>query len=150
METLSPISQNPTPEETSHAGIIHISALSTLIGVPFGSILGPLITWLIWRDRSQFADENGKEALNFNLSMFLYQFFIVILGLLLFLSPVLSALASDNPDPVSVILSLPGLWILLFGIGTLSLFRIIMILVATVKAGNGETFRYPLTIRFIK
>ena len=150
METLTKISQKPTPEETSHAAIIHISALSSLIGIPFGSIVGPLITWMIWRDQSKFVDENGKEALNFNLSIFLYQFLILIIGLILFLSPVLSALATENPDPVSVVLSLPGLWILVFGFGLLSLFRIILILVATIKAGNGEMFRYPLTIRLIK
>ena len=150
METLSKISQKPTPDETSHAAIIHISALSSLLGIPFGSMVGPLITWMIWRNESSFVDENGKEALNFNLSIFLYQFLLLIIGLILFLSPVLSALATENPDPVSVVLSLPGLWILVFGFGLLSLFRIILILVATIKAGNGEMFRYPLTIRLIK
>ena len=150
METLTKISRKPTPEETSHAAIIHISALSSLIGIPFGSIVGPLITWMIWRAQSKFVDENGKEALNFNLSILLYQILLVIIGLILFLAPVLSALATENPDPVSIIFSLPGLWILISGLGLLSLFRIVLILVATIKAGNGELFRYPLTIRLIK
>lgn len=148
METLSNISQKPQPDETSHAAIIHLSALSSLVGVPFGSILGPLITWLIWRDQSSFADENGKEALNFNISLVIYKLFVVITGLILFLSPVFSLSADD--DPANVILTLPGLWILIFGLGFIFLLQIILVIVAAVKAGNGETFRYPVTIRFIK
>ncbi len=148
METLTKISQKPQPEETSHAAIIHISALSSLVGIPFGSILGPLITWIIWRDQNSFTDENGKEALNFNISIFLYQIVIMITGLVLFLSPVLSMATED--DPATMLWSLPGLWILISGIGLLFLIWIILIIVATVKAGKGKTFHYPLTIRFIK
>ena len=150
METLSPISQKPSPDETSHAAIIHISGLSSLIGVPFGSILGPLITWLIWRDKSAFADENGKEALNFNISIFLYQFVLIIIGLILFLSPIISMAQESGDDPTFILFSLPGIWILFIGLGLIFLLRTILIIVAAIKAGNGETFRYPLTIRFIK
>ena len=150
METLTKISQKPSPEETSHAAIIHISALSSLIGIPFGSIVGPLITWMIWRAQSKFVDENGKEAINFNLSILLYQFLVVIIGLIMFLSPILNMAATDEATSLGMILSLPGLWLFVTGIGLLSLIRIVLILVATIKAGNGEMFRYPLTIRLIK
>jgi len=150
METLTKISSNPTPEETSHAAIIHISSFSTLIGIPLGSVVGPLVTWLIWRDQSKFVDANGKEAVNFNLSILLYQFLVVVIGLILFLSPILSMAATDDAGPLSIILSLPGLWLFLTGIGLLSLVRIVLVLVATIKAGNGELYHYPLSIRFIK
>ena len=148
METLSNVSQTPRPEETSHAAIIHLSALSSLIGVPFGTILGPLITWLIWRDQSRFDDENGKEALNFNISMVIYKIIVIIIGLILFLSPLFSLVNED--DPTAVLLTVPGLWIMILGLSFIFLLQVILIVVAAIKAGNGETFGYPLTIRFIK
>jgi uncharacterized Tic20 family protein len=150
METLTPLNEQQQSNETSHAVIIHISALSSYIGVPFGSILGPLITWLIWRDQSDFTDVNGKEALNFNLSLFLYQFIALIIGVILFITPILSMGVTDNPNPLAMLLSIPGLWIFIGGFSLLTIFRVVMIIVAAVKAGNGEIFHYPLSIKFIK
>ena len=150
METLQKLPQKPTSEDTSRAAVIHVSGLLFLLGVPLGGVLGSLLTWLFWRNDSRFVDENGKEAVNFNLSVFLYQFLIIMLGLILFLSPVLSMLATDGPDPFTVILSIPGLLILVSGLGLLYIFRIVLALIAAIQAGNGDTFRYPLTIRFIK
>ncbi len=150
METLNAQTQDLKPYETSHAAIIHLSALSGYIGVPFGSILGPLITWLIWRKESPFVDENGKEALNFNLSLWLYQFLAVILGVIMFLTPIINIATSDNPDPITLLFSIPGLWLYLGGFGLISLYRLIMAIIAAVKAGDGEVFHYPLSIRFVK
>ncbi len=154
METLTDLTQKSNnhskPEDTSHAAIIHLSSFASFIGIPFGSILGPLITWLIWREQSPFVDYHGKEALNFNLSIFLYQIAAVILGIILFLSPILSMAATGGENPIAIILSIPGLWIFISGIGLLQIFRIVAIIIAAVKAGNGEYFKYPLSIRFIK
>ncbi len=150
METLTKTSQQPQSHETSHAAIIHISALSSYIGVPFGSILGPLITWMIWRDESHFTDINGKEALNFNLSMLLYQVVAIVIGVILFITPLLSMGISDNPNPLAMLLSIPGLWIFIGGLSLLTIFRIVVIIIAAIKASNGELFHYPLSIKFIK
>ena len=150
MQTLTNMSQKPASDETSHAAVIHVSGLLFLLGMPLGSVLGTLLTWLLWRNESSFVDTNGKEAVNFNLSIILYQFLIVITGLVLFLSPVLSMFATDESDPFTIILSIPGLLLLVSGLILLSLFRIILVLMATLKAGNGDIFRYPLTIHFIK
>jgi len=154
METLTPLEneskQNIRPEDTSHAAIIHLSSFASFIGIPFGSVLGPLITWLIWRDQSSFVDYHSKEALNFNLSILLYEIAAVILGLILFLSPILTMAATDGENPVGVLLSIPGLWLFITGIGLIQIFRIVAIIIAAVKAGNGEYFKYPLSIRFIK
>ncbi len=150
METLKPVEQSLKPNETSHSVIIHLSALSGYIGLPLGSILGPLITWLIWRNDSTFTDKNGKEALNFNLSLLLYQFAGIILGAVLFITPFINMATAETPNPVNVILSIPGLWIFIGGFGLISLYRLIMVIIAAIKAGNGEVFHYPLTIRFLK
>jgi len=150
METLTKLEQQPKPNETTHAAIIHLSALSSYLGVPFGSILGPLIFWLVWKDESKFVDENGKEALNFNLSLWLYQLVAIIIGLMMFLGPILSMASSENPNPMTMIFSIPGLWLFIGGLSLIGIYRLIMVIIAAVKASNGEVFHYPLTIRLIK
>ena len=140
MKTLTPIEEQQLYQDSpqhSHAALIHLSALLNYIGIPFGSILGPLITWAIWRDEGKFVDEHGKEALNFNLSMMVYKILLGIIGIFLFLSPILAALSTDIENPLTLILSIPGLWILVTGYGILSIFRLIAIIVAAVKAGAG-------------
>ncbi len=154
METLTPLNQEKkplSPEDTTQAPIIHLSALSKYV-IPLGSILGPLLFWLIWRDKSEFVDFHGKEALNFNISMFIYKLVIVIVGSLMFLSPFLAALGQIDRggDPFTIFLSIPGLLLFVGGFGLLELLWLIFIIVAAVKAGNGEYYRYPLTIRLIK
>lgn len=105
------------------AMVCHLSALSGFIGVPFGSILGPLIIWLIKREEHPFVNQQGKEALNFQISLLIY---LIVSGLLIFV--------------------LIGIF-LMIGLGV---FGLIVTIIATVKANNGEAYRYPLTIRFIK
>ncbi len=152
METLTPISEDTNKQNvsSSNAPLIHLSALIKYLGVPFGSILGPLITWLIWRDQSKFDDFHGKEALNFNLSFLIYKIVVVIIGLLMFLSPLITAL-SNNPDenPITLILSIPGLLIFIFGFGFVEIVWLVLLIIASIKAGQGTWYRYPLIIRFI-
>lgn len=99
----------------------HLSAFA-LFFIPFGSIIGPLIVWSIKKGDSPFVDEQGKEALNFNISILIYTIISAILILLVI-----------------------GILMII----ALMLFRFIMIIIAAIKANNGESFRYPLSIKFI-
>ena len=68
-------------------------------------------------------NDHGKEALNFQISMLIYKLISIIF------------------------------WIIFIGIlafAALVIFNIIMIVIASIKANNGEYFKYPLSIRFIK
>ena len=103
----------------------HAAALSAWIGVPFGHVIGPMTVWLLMRENHPFIHEQGREALNFQISMTIY----AILSFLLLL------------------LTRPFGLPLLIG---LFLLDVILALVATMKAGNGESYRYPMTLRFIK
>jgi len=107
----------------SWATLCHLSALSTYIGIPLGNIIGPLIFWLVKKNDHPFIDDQGKEALNFQLSITLYALIAVAL--------------------IFVIIGIP----ILIG---LALFDIVFVIIAAVKASNGEKFRYPLTIPFVK
>jgi len=99
----------------------HLSAFAMYF-IPFGSIIGPLIIWSIKKDEYPFVKEQGKEALNFHISMIIYY----IIGAILIIIVIGIAL-------------LIALWV----------FQMIMIVLASIKANNGETFKYPLSIRFI-
>ncbi|HHX87521.1 MAG TPA: DUF4870 domain-containing protein [Firmicutes bacterium] len=118
MDKLLPLSQ----EEKTFGMLVHLSALAGYF-IPAGNIFGPLIVWLIKKDQLPYVDQQGKEAINFQISILIYA--------------VVSAV---------LILVLIGV-VLLIVVG---LFNLIYIVIASVKANNGEDFRYPLTIRFIK
>lgn len=108
-------------EERTMAMLCHLSALAMFV-IPFGSILGPLIVWLIKKDQYVEVDKQGKDALNFHISMLIYTI-------------------------VSGMLVLIGVGILLLiGIGV---FKLVMIIVASVRSNSGERFAYPLALRFI-
>lgn len=103
--------------------LCHLAALAGYVGVPFGRILGPLITWLATKDKYPFADDQGREALNFQISMLVY------------------TLAS-----LFMICLCVGIFVLVL----LQVLNLIFVIVAAVKASNGESYRYPMTIRFLK
>jgi len=102
--------------------LCHASALLGLFFHFFGHLLGPLIVWLIKRDLSPEIDANGKESLNFQISMLIYDIIAGILCLVLIGIPILIAL-----------------WIM----------NTVLVIIASVKTSNGEFYRYPLTIRFL-
>ena len=98
---------------------------SALLGVFFhflGHLLGPLIVWLIKRGDSPEIDAHGKESLNFQISMLIYDAIAGILCIVLIGIPLLIAL-----------------WVL----------NTVLVIVASIKAGEGTLYRYPFTIRFI-
>ena len=103
--------------------LCHLLSLTQLLGVPLGNILGPLIVWLINRDEDPFVDLCGKESLNFQISMTIY---MVIAGILILL------------------------FVGLFMIPILMILNIVYTIIAAIKASQGSSYTYPLTIRFIK
>lgn len=103
--------------------LCHLLAFCGLVGVPFGNILGPLVMWLVKRDESTFVDACGKEAVNFQISMTIY----TVVSVLLILAV------------VGVVL-LPAVIIA----------NIVLTVIASMRASEGEHYRYPFTIAFIK
>jgi uncharacterized Tic20 family protein len=102
--------------------LCHLSALAGLV-IPFGNVLGPLVVWLTKKNEFSFVDDQGKESLNFQISLSIYMAVAAVLSLLLIGIPLLIAL----------------------GIGGL-----VLTVIGAVNANDGKTYRYPMTIRFFQ
>lgn len=108
--------------ERNWAMLCHLSSFSGLI-IPFGGIIGPLICWSSRRYESTFVDANGKNSINFQLSMLLY--FLVCVPLIF-------------------------IFIGIFFMIALLILRFICVIIASIKASRGEDYHYPLSIPFIQ
>jgi len=127
--------QTETSEEVSKdarmwAMFCHLGGLAGLLPIlpAIGSIIAPLIIWQIKKDEFPFVNEQGKEAVNFQISMVLYGLIGSVACLITCIGAVL----------IPVVICVVGIIDLVF------------LLIAAVKANNGQHYRYPLTIRFIK
>ncbi len=113
----------PDEEARKWAMLCHLAALVGLLGNGIGFLLGPLAVWLVKRDTDPFVDENGKEAVNFQIT-------VLIAG------------------AVSAVLVLVVIGILMLIV--IGIVAVVLPIVAGLKARAGEVYRYPMTIRFIK
>ncbi|HKR54144.1 MAG TPA: DUF4870 domain-containing protein [Chthoniobacterales bacterium] len=124
METTQP----PPAPSSSSADVrtwnvlCHASALLGLFLHFLGHLLGPLIVWLVKRGDSPEIDAHGKESLNFQLSMLIYDAIAAILCIILIGIPILIAL-----------------WIM----------NTVFVIIASIRASEGKFYRYPITIRFL-
>ena len=118
-------------------------ALLTSWVAGIAGVLGALAVWLIKRDESSFVADHAKEAVNFNLSMFIYACAAGVLGFVLIGATVLTlglGIIVTGPIGIALLLAIAaiaGLWL-------------VCSVIATVKAYNGEVYRYPLTIRLLR
>ena len=115
-------SEIPKPERT-WAMFAHLSSFLGYTCIPLASIVAPLIIWQIKKEDMPFASDQGKECLNFQISMLIYIIISSILTLILI-----------------------GVAFLVI----LCVMHIILPIIAAIKANEGVTYRYPLTMRFIK
>jgi uncharacterized Tic20 family protein len=114
----SPISA----DERQMAMWCHLASLAGFI-VPGGNLLGPLILWLTKRETMPFVDREGKESVNFQISIFIY------------------ALVSAVLIPVFCI----GIFLLV----AVGIFALVYAILAALEANKGNPYKYPLCIRFI-
>ncbi|WP_261664344.1 DUF4870 domain-containing protein [Deinococcus sp. Marseille-Q6407] len=142
-------------DERTPALVIHLSPLLAFVLPAFGNLLGPLAAWLVYRDRSPLLDSQGKEALNFQLSMLIYSFVgtLLLLGLsaLGFLGGFLGAAAGSDLAAGMGLFSGAGLLMaLLLGGFFLYLLPIVFMVLAALSVSEGQPYRYPLTLRLLK
>jgi hypothetical protein len=120
----SPPPKDPVKDSRLWGMFCHLAALFGLLGVPLGNILGPFVIWQIKKNEYPFADQQGKESVNFQISVTIYQ--AVCIPLIFFFCIGLLLIAAIN------------------------LLSLAFVIIAAVRANSGESYRYPLAIRFIK
>lgn len=125
----------PPYQNTASGGILEsdpdarlwgmLAHLAGLIGfiIPFGNLIGPLIVWQVKKDQMPFVDDQGKESLNFQITISLAALVCMVLMLVLI---------------GFVLLPLVGL------------VALVLMVIAGIKANGGERYRYPLVLRLIK
>jgi len=123
METTQPPTLVRSSETRTWCVLCHAAALLGLFFHFLGHIFGPLIVWLLKRHDGAEIDAHGKESINFQLSMLIYDAVAAVLCLVLIGFPILLLL-----------------WVL----------NTVLVIVASIKASDGEFYRYPFTIRFLK
>ena len=120
-----------TQEERTWALAAHIgSLLAAYVALGF---LAPLIVMLLKGESSPFVRRHAVESLNFQVSLLIYAFVGLVLGFFI----VIGSLG------VGALVVVPAAFVLAAVV-------LVLIVVATVRASNGEDFRYPLTLRFIR
>jgi uncharacterized Tic20 family protein len=117
--------QQPQPlspdQERLWAMLAHLlSFVAAYIALGF---IAPLIVMLVFGPRSAYVRAHAVEALNFNLTWLIYA---IVAGVLAFL-----------------VVGIPILIVL--GIA-----YVVLVIIAAVRANNGQYYRYPLTIRFVR
>jgi uncharacterized Tic20 family protein len=149
-----------TTNNKNLATFTHLSALSQYC-IPFGNYIFPIVIWSSNKDKSEFIDFNGKQVINFQLSMFLYSLVLAVIAIPIILITVFNNIPLDtiinDGDFMSHDLSVENITgIAIVAIVAIVLFvslkvaEFFLIIYASVKASSGEKFQYPLTIPFIK
>ncbi len=112
----TPVGEKPSKEARTMAMLAH------LLGI-FTWFIGPLLIWLLKKDEDAFIDDQGKEALNFQITVGII--YVICVATSCFVIPVF----------------------IMMGVGVVAL---VLAILAAVKANDGEAYRYPFALRLIK
>ncbi len=120
-----PVATGPTKDEKTMAMLCHLLAFSGFIFpmIPGASIIGPLILWAIKKDHMPYVDSQGKEAINFNITV------SIIVGICMLTFWLLLPIA------------------ILFGV---AIAAIVLTIIAAINASDGKPYRYPFILRLVK
>jgi uncharacterized Tic20 family protein len=119
------VTNGTSKEERMWAMLCHLGGLTIYLGIPFANFIVPLVIWMIYRDKYPLVRDQGKEVLNFQITLLLVAAAIVALCFLLigfFLLPILIVL------PV---------------------YQLIVTIIGAIKSYDGTAYRYPLTLRLL-
>ncbi|MEB2644452.1 DUF4870 domain-containing protein [Pseudomonas sp. MYb541] len=114
----------PTPsyEVRQGAMLCHLAAFLGFV-FPFGSVVGPLILWQMKKEVDPFIDDQGKEALNFQITVAIAWIACIVLAF-----------------------AVIGFFLMV----ALAIATVVLTIIGSIKANKGIVYRYPLTWRLIK
>ena len=148
-----------TTANKTTAALLQLSAYAQYV-FPFGNFILPIVIWSAKKEQSEFVDYNGKQAINFQLSILLYTIALLIIAVPIFIFAFFKDAQINMWDN--------GRWVLdrfndghmtsviILGIVAavvvfvLKVAEFFLILIAAIKNSNGENYKFPLTINFIK
>ncbi len=148
-----------TTNDKNIATLMQISALSQYF-IPLGNLIFPTLIWSLKKKESEFIDLNGKQAINFQLSLLMYFMILLVISIPAIIYSVLDGVdltlayekewfeAQFTAGRVTGIVVLVIVTAIL--LTALKVFEFFLILYAAVKSSNGEVYKFPLTINFIK
>ncbi len=122
MDTMTPNANSTSNQSNTWAMLCHLSALAGFL-IPFGSIIGPILVWQLKKKDFPIVDDQGKEAVNFQLSIFVYLL-------------------------VAMVLMFVGIGFIL--VAAVGITALVLTIIAAIKANQGIAYRYPLKITWIK
>ncbi|SHE27637.1 hypothetical protein SAMN02745204_00072 [Thermomonas hydrothermalis] len=127
---------------SAHAGALLLAFLTSWMAGVAGMVAG-LVVYLLMRDRSAFVAEHAREAFNFNLTLFLFAAGLAVAALLLLGATVLTL-------GLGAVLTLPVGIVLLVLAGIAAVVWLVCGIMATVKALDGQRWRYPFSLRLLR
>jgi uncharacterized Tic20 family protein len=112
-------------EDRMWAMLCHLGGLTIYLGIPFANFIVPLVIWMIHRDKYPLVADQGKEVLNFQITLLLIAAIIIGLCFLIigfFLLPLLAVLP---------------------------IYQLIVTIIGAIKSYDGVAYRYPMTLRLL-
>jgi uncharacterized Tic20 family protein len=110
------------PDEKNWGMYCHLAAFAGLL-FPFGNVIGPLIIWILKKEEYPFVDQEGKESLNFQITVSIAVMIAGLLSVVLIGIPLLIAIA---------------------------IFTLVFVIKAIMETNEGRPYRYPYNLRLIK
>ncbi|MEZ7497164.1 DUF4870 domain-containing protein [Flavobacterium sp. Arc3] len=146
--------------EKNIATFTHLSALTQYF-IPFGNYIFPIILWTSKKDKSEFVDYSGKQILNFQLSVLLYTIALALIAIPILIVTIfnnvsLNAMIHEDSFVINNINFENNVALITLGLTTVFVFiclkvaEFFLIIYASIKTSNGEKYKYPITIPFIK
>ena len=116
------LNEEHSKDERTWGMFLHLSMLASFV-IPLLGLLAPIVIWQMKKDQLPVIDEHGKNAVNWLISAAIYFGVGFVLWLLLIGIPIVIAVMICS---------------------------IVFPIMAGIKANNGEVWKYPLTISFLK
>ena len=149
-----------TVSNKNTAALINLSTFAQYC-IPLGNFIFPIILWSANKDKSEYINLQGKQTINFQLSLLVYSLVLGLIALPILLVTFFqkinfTAVANGNDfvlenfnfesSSTAVVVALTVIVVFLF----MKMAEFFLIIYAAVKTSNGENFKYPFTIPFLK
>jgi uncharacterized Tic20 family protein len=132
-------------DTNSFCMLMHLSQFASSV-FPLAGIIMPIVMWQQFKKDSSIIHENGKQIMNFMLTTFLVGI-VFTLGIV---AVVMTLFTNASTDQSQAAFSAMGIVTILIFVGGFSIAYVVFIILAAIKAYNGQVGKYPLTIRFIR